>query len=421
MTVRRYDKSSLSKPRRELNGWLRGDAFLTRTGVFEYLNTDGSIRRELRLPEHVFDVKALQSFSSVPVTNDHPDEPLDATNTQKYQRGSVGSDVRREGDHVRASLLVTDAALVKLIEEGKVELSCGYDCDLAMTPGEWQGIKYDAVQQNIRGNHVAVVDRGRAGPTARINMDSAAAVMVRRDEGKPMEMVTIKIGDTEMQVPKELAQKLLALVNNQGSTQPEAAAEDKAAGEAAKADATRLRSELSRVTAERDALKQKVDAANGAEAEAKRKKDAAEQEQKIEKRVRDRLELEGTVRGELGEDFEITAQKTDRDLQLAVIAKYLPDFKADGRDDVYVRARFDATLELQREDSCEDALDQVRRDAEGEPEDDDADDDKPARGKKRGDEGRLDERARRDRMVRDSREAHKKPTTFGITKKTASR
>lgn len=418
MTVRRYDKSALGKPQRQPNGWLRGDAFLSRTGVFEYLNADNSVRRELRLPEHVFAADALASFGMVPVTNDHPDVALDATNTAKYQRGQVGSDVRREGDHVRASLLITDAALVSLVEEGKSELSCGYDCDLEMSPGEWQGIKYDAVQRNIRGNHVAVVDRGRAGPTARINMDAAAAIMIRRDEGvSSMDMVEVVIDGQKLQVPKDLAQRLLAMINNNGDEQPRAAAEEDKAG---KADRARLQADLSRVQGERDALKQKLDAQTSAEADEKRKKDAAEQRVQVTKQVRERLDLEQRVRAELGEDFEITEKKTDRELHLAVLAKHSPDFKGDGRDDVYVRARFDATLEQRREDGdAPDALDNLRRDAEGDPDDDD--EEKPAkRGKARADDSRLDEQARRERMVRDSREAHKKPTAIGMTKKTAA-
>jgi hypothetical protein len=42
-------------------------------------------------------------------------------------------------------------------------LSAGYELDLDPTPGEYQGRRYDAVQRNIRINHVAAVPLGRAG------------------------------------------------------------------------------------------------------------------------------------------------------------------------------------------------------------------------------------------------------------------
>ncbi|MCX7015414.1 MAG: alpha/beta hydrolase fold domain-containing protein, partial [Candidatus Sumerlaeota bacterium] len=60
--------------------------------------------------------------------------------------------------------------LTKAIEAGKTALSCGYTCDLEHTPGNWMGIKYDAIQRNIRYNHMAVVKAGRAGDAAKLHM-----------------------------------------------------------------------------------------------------------------------------------------------------------------------------------------------------------------------------------------------------------
>lgn len=391
MTVaRRYDRSSLRSPVREPNGWLRFDALPTRIGVFTYQNADGSLRRELRLPQHVFDSRALASFHMVPLTNDHPDEALTADNTAKYQRGSIGSDVRREGDFVRVSGLVTDAALVTAIMAGKTELSCGYDCELVPTAGEWNGIKYDAVQTNIRGNHIAVVDRGRAGPSARINMD--AAIMVSDKGDGAMEMVKIKIGDLEMEVPKELADKFRDMANGGAGAQ----ASMPMMTDTSKAD----RAALDRVTAERDEARRKLDTVFSKEAEAKRKQDALELRATLQREVRDRMALEAQVVKLLGADYK-TDGKSDRDLRLAVIANTDKAFKADGKSDDYVAARFDAVVEnLDAGETGEPAIAKARRTVDSP--------DAPR--------VKLDENARRDAMCKANREAHQN-ITVGIARK----
>lgn len=44
----------------------------------------------------------------------------------------------------------------------------GYFCDYELTPGTFNGIHYDAVQRNIRGNHIALVEEGRMGSDVRV-------------------------------------------------------------------------------------------------------------------------------------------------------------------------------------------------------------------------------------------------------------
>lgn len=390
MTVsRRYDRSTLRSPVREPNGWLRFDALPTRTGVFTYQNADGSLRRELRLPQHVFDSRALASFHMVPLTNDHPDEALTASNTAKYQRGSIGNDVRRDGDFVRVSGLVTDGALVTAIMAGKTELSCGYDCELVPTAGEWNGIKYDAIQTNIRGNHIAVVDRGRAGPSARINMD--AAIMVSGKGDGAMETVKVTIGDLTIEVPKEEADKIRNMLNGGGGAEPSAPMMT----DTTKAD----RAALDRVTAERDEARRKLDTVFSKEAEAKRKQDALELRETVKREVRDRLALESQVVKLLGDEYK-TDGKTDRDLRLAVIANADKAFKADGKSDDYITARFDAVVENLDAAAGEPAIAAARRTVDS------------------GDAPRtkVDENARRDAMCKANREAHQN-ITIGISRK----
>ncbi len=172
----RFDIGTLRPPRRMKNGMLRADGLLTRTGVFEYLNPDGSIRREYRPPDEVFHVDSMESFALAPFTDGHPPEVVTSDNARKYAVGSVGELVRKDGDgtHVAASVVVFDAATIAKMEAGQVSLSCGYEVDLDEKPGITpDGERYDAIQRNIRGNHVALVAHARAGESARVRMDGA--------------------------------------------------------------------------------------------------------------------------------------------------------------------------------------------------------------------------------------------------------
>lgn len=331
--VQRFDIGELQKPTRLGNGWLRVDGFLTRSGIFSYRNPDGSIRRELRPPEEVFKADSLASFGLVPLTNDHPPEVLTAANTKKFAVGTVGEAVKRDSDHVRATMLVTDADTITRIETGKTALSCGYTCDVDMTAGELQGERYDAIQRNIRGNHVALVDVARAGPTARIRMDAGDAEMIQNPSPAPsggtektMSLVTMRIDGIDVEttpIAKQAFEKALATVT-------------------AKADGL----VIDLAAAKADAAKQSA-RADGIEAELKKEQklraDAASPET-VKALVKARVALETQASKVLGDAFK--ADASDRDLKIAIVEK-LDGVKFDAekvKDDAYLDARFDGAI-----------------------------------------------------------------------------
>lgn len=159
------------------DGTIRADAHLTRCGVFNYLQPDGTVRRELRLPEEVFNQDALSSFSGVPVTNDHPPEMVTADNAKKYTVGAIQGDVCRDDDHVRGRVAVYDGDTINDMRSGKTQVSLGYVCDLEEKGGTHPEYgPYDAIQRNIRGNHLAIVDTARAGSSARVRLDAAERI-----------------------------------------------------------------------------------------------------------------------------------------------------------------------------------------------------------------------------------------------------
>ena len=141
---------------------------LTMVGIFEYRRPDGSIRRELRLPEEVFAPESLASYKGKPVILTHEAGMIDSDNVQQEQIGTILSEGMQDGDNVRAQIIIHDA---RKLDYGLRELSLGYSLDLEETPGEWQGQPYDAIQRNIRVNHLALVEKARAGDSARLNID----------------------------------------------------------------------------------------------------------------------------------------------------------------------------------------------------------------------------------------------------------
>ena len=167
--VIRLDSVPMQKAYFTPEGFLKDKPILTSTGIFEYTNPDGSIRRELRLPEDVFSPESLKSYRGKPIVVTHDAGLIDKDNVAENQIGTILSEGERSGDDVRAEIIIHDTDAMK--DSGYKELSLGYNLDLDETPGEWNGQRYDAVQKNIRINHLALVREARAGEQARLNMD----------------------------------------------------------------------------------------------------------------------------------------------------------------------------------------------------------------------------------------------------------
>ena len=143
---------------------------IARTGTQKYraheLGLDGDPNRiveVMRDESEVFTPATMASFEGKPVTNNHPTEQVTPDNARYYGRGHV-QNVRRgtgkQSDLLIGDLYIIDGELITAVKrkrKPKREISCGYDCEYAE---DENGVLH---QTNIRGNHVAVVDSGRAG------------------------------------------------------------------------------------------------------------------------------------------------------------------------------------------------------------------------------------------------------------------
>lgn len=144
------------------------DVPIARTGPQDYLARelmlDGDPDRLItvqRHPEDVFEEATLASFEGKPICDGHPPENVGPENYAAYTKGHV-QNVRRDGDYIVADLYINDANLANEVRNNvKREVSCGYLCNYVL---DGSGYK----QTRIRGNHVAVVPKGRAGETVSI-------------------------------------------------------------------------------------------------------------------------------------------------------------------------------------------------------------------------------------------------------------
>lgn len=183
------DHLTLDRKHRTKDGYLAVRAKASRVGVYQYAGSeidpdnkqglrDRAMVNVLRDNGTVFDKAAARSFIGKPVTDDHPASAVTADNWTQHARGVIMG-AMKEGDYLAFDILLTDAALIDKIEAGKRQLSNGYAAELEF--GDFTadcGTKCEARQANLFGNHIAVVDRGRAGAECRI---ADAAVCERMD------------------------------------------------------------------------------------------------------------------------------------------------------------------------------------------------------------------------------------------------
>lgn len=303
MKILRFDTAVIRATRND-DGFIYDSPILTRIGVFPYRNPDGSTRYELRLPEDVFAQDSLDTLKGIPITDGHVGRA-----SSKNTRGNIGAvlgNARQDGDNLIADIVIHNPDTV---DKGNVELSCGYECELEMTGGVWNGQRYDAIQRNIRHNHLAIVPKGRAG-NARLNLDAADAAFFEPDE-------------------KENTMKKIRLDNGiEYDAEPEiAAAYDK------------LRQDNADLTAEKDKLEAERDKA---QADLKALQDKQpEIETQAREAAKARLELEAVAQ-EHG--VEVKADAADKDIQIAVVQKLRQDADLSNKSDAYIQAAFDLAL-----------------------------------------------------------------------------
>ena len=342
--VQRYDSLQLvAGAVIDTDGFMRDSPIVARTGVYEYRNPDGTIRREYRPADEVFASDALNSFRGKPITVLHPKKgKITAANAFGTAIGSILSD----GYPKDEKYVACDIVIFAPDKIGKHrELSLGYRCDCEETPGvSPDGQAYDAIQRNIRINHLAVVPVARAGMKARLNCDGDE---IFESEGT-QNMSKFKIDGVEHEVPEAVANYITALQSRADAAEAGlTATKETLAG--VTASKSELQTKLDAMTGERDGVQGKLDAMTAERDSLKSKVDAAEADKKaaVDKAVED-TKKEVKERAELEADAKkAKCDKTDgmdnKALKIAIIKAVRGDsLNFDGKSDDYVNAYYDS-------------------------------------------------------------------------------
>lgn len=336
--VVRFDQMPLSAER-DGNGFLVAPACFTRVGVFYYVNDDGSVRAELRKAEEVFSPEAFESMKMLPVTNLHPPEMLNPDNTKQYLVGMSSEQVQRDGDIAKGYIKITDGAAIADVESGeRQEMSCGYVADLDYTPGVWEGIRYDAIQRNIRYNHIAIVPKGRAGSQCRIKTDSAD---VRFGCGKPTEdgghsMPKIRIDGIDVEISEQGKQVVEKELNKRDMSEKEMM--DKY---------NKLMDEMKELKKQMDGMGGKKDAAEAEVAKLKEEIEKvradANNPEIIEAKVKARSDLIEKCKPLVKEGFKFDGV-SELEIKKAVVANTYPAIKLDEASEDRIDGLFEGAL-----------------------------------------------------------------------------
>lgn len=331
------DTLTLDAPKITRDGYMAVRARASRVGIYDYLGCEVDPTGEhgfkptdtvkvYRDEAEVFAPAAVRSFLMKPITDDHPAERVTADNWSSKAKGVVAG-AMRDGDYLAFDLVMMDAGLIDAVKSGKRELSNGYSTELDFTPGTApSGMKYDAKQTAISGNHVAVVKAGRAGSECRIADTAALCDSANRDF-----ILNLLDGD------KTVATK--TIVHDGISIEFTDQAAD--AYNAVKAKLTTATADIAKLTADHaTALAAKDTELAKRDAEIDGLKAKVLDASALDAAVTKRADLIATAKAIHDADY---TGKTEIDIRKAVLTAKGIAF--DGKSDAYIDARFDVLAE----------------------------------------------------------------------------
>ena len=341
------DAVTVAGTRRTGDGYLVATAKCVRAGIQLYTGDElgkpeMKLVRVYRAPDEVFAQKSLQSFSHAPITINHPTEQVTADNWKALSVGEVSTAAKQVDDWIELPLIFKDAAAISQIESGKRELSAGYVADFDFTAGETpSGEPYDAVQRSIRINHLALVDKARAGSQARVG-DSAgkwgAAPITPTPEKETRAMSdalrTVVVDGLSVQTTDQGAQAIEKLQKAVADAQAKLTdAEAKA-----KADLDKKDEEIGKLKADKKTLE-----------------DAAPKPADIDRMVADRAAL--VTAAKAVDEKIVTDGKSDAEIRKAVVTARLGDEAVKDVSDAEITGMFKAlTKDARPNDTVRDAL-----------------------------------------------------------------
>lgn len=264
-----------SKRKVDRNGWLVvNDNPISKVGVFDYLGSEinapdpKKIYKVYRPAEELERSETIESFKLLPFIDEHEMLGKDATPAEKKGiSGTIGEQVYFDYPYLRGNIKVMSSKALEKIDGGKIDLSPGYLSTYDFEEGVFEGQKYDAIQRNIRANHLALVGDGRTGKDVAIQDHSIFTIDTR-------ELVSMNLEELIAAI-KALSEEDKAKLKGAFATQDEETKEEE----------TKDGQSLSETVADLEEVKEKTEEALEAVEEAVstgEQSDVAEAEQKIE-------------------------------------------------------------------------------------------------------------------------------------------
>ena len=151
------------KPTQDINHRLEllAEANITRSGVILY-DGEAGFRDHSSISSKEF----LKDVEGLPIVKEHVD--ISVSNRKLYEIGFVLNPYS-SGIYIKGNVIIYDEEYIEKIQKGYInQLSIGLYANKINKKGFHEGKPYDFIQENIIFNHVALVERGRAGSQVRI-------------------------------------------------------------------------------------------------------------------------------------------------------------------------------------------------------------------------------------------------------------
>jgi len=341
-------------------GFLKAKISIARSGVFEYLQSDGSVKRDAKLPEDLFSKTTLDSIIGAPITSQHPNTPDQLVTSENYKELAVGniSNPHIEDDKIVGIATFYDPILIKQIKErNQNEVSIGYKYQSNNQSGSLNGEQYDSADTNIIINHVALVEQGRAGSDIKVHLDNKKLKegnnmpKLPKVEGEETSnsLTYRKFDGTDIQVSPIILKELQILKNDSKEKSKETIS--------LQAEVKKLQEENKQIkidnkdNADSKSLQAQLEIANDKSIEWEKKYNELNSSipEIVEKAAIDKVELVEFAKS-IDSEMKVDGL-SNKEIKLQIIAKGLPfkeGIKVDSVSNEVIEARFDAACDLMR-------------------------------------------------------------------------
>ena len=191
------------------NGYIHIDKSpILRAGILEYLGSELLPEGQKDVdgvkvdPDKIYKVfipeeelrKGAESFKLLPITNDHTWLGEEGEDAKEFQEGTIGENVYVQDGKLYAPLMFTGSGIIEDLEGGKEELSSSYYNRFEKS----ENTDYDFIARDIKGNHLALVDKGRCGSAVRVLNSNIKGVVKMAVKAKTSNEAILKLDGKEI-------------------------------------------------------------------------------------------------------------------------------------------------------------------------------------------------------------------------------